>query len=161
LAGAYTLFSDKKISYDAALEFVQRYGWEDEKGMGGTEDEIALLSYIIEHITEVDTERKTVKRNVGDLITLTLGGVADEVKEEEARQRLYRMGLKVDLESGCLVVSDSAAYIKNMLAKTAWANNHNKILVRLEGAKAINSTRFGYTMSTRAVKIPLALLDKE
>jgi putative DNA primase/helicase len=161
LAGAYTLFSDKVISYDDALAWVQQRDWSEEKGMGGTEDETALLSFLVEHITEVDAERKVVKRNVGELIQILRGGVADDVREEEARQRLYRMGFKVDLETGSLFVSDSATYIKSLLAKTAWANNHNKILIRLEGAAAVKVTRFGSTMSTRAVKIPLSLIDKE
>lgn len=161
LAGAYTLSSDKVITYEKALEWVQAKDWSDEKGLTGTEDETALLGYLMEHITEVEAERRTVKRNVGELVSILRGGVADEVNEEAARQRLYRMGVKVDLEGGFLVVSNSATYIKNLLAKTQWANNHNKILLRLDGAVEVRVARFGSTMSTRAVKIPLEELDKE
>jgi putative DNA primase/helicase len=157
LAGAYSLHSSKEVTYDEAVEWVKSKDWSEERGLDKTRDEHALFSHLMEQITRVDGTG-SVERNIGELILIASDRMYDQaVTTEMASGRLKRVGIKV--EHDAIVISNSSDGIKKFLASTPWSKNHNKILMRIEGAHEVKSARFGSGVLTRAVAVPLSLLQ--
>lgn len=154
LAGAYSLTNDGIITYDKAVEWVASKDWSEERSLDRTKDEQALIAHLMEQITPVEKAGTKVDRNIGELVSIAAGySIEEYLMPDDANARLKRLGLKFENES--LLVSNSADFIKKKLEATPWAKNHNKILMRTHGAEAIESTRFGSGVITRAVKIPI------
>lgn len=165
LAGAYSLRSKTKITYTDAITWIRSKDWSEEKGLDRTRDEIALLQFILDQIVRVEASSTTLERSVSELAAIATYRVTDAyIMAQGAQEKLKRMGIKIESNGALdrfddlLVISNSADWIKKTLRETAWAKNHNKILLRIEGAKAIDSTRFGPGMMTRAVGVPMAPL---
>jgi putative DNA primase/helicase len=159
LAGAYTLFSDKAIKFDEALKWVKERDWSEEKNNKSTRDEVSLFNYLMGHITRVDGGPTVVERPIGELLLVAANKEADRggtVTQDGATNRLRRLGFKVDGEY--IVISNTDTTIVNLLKNTAWSKNHNKILMRLEGAEAVDSTKFASGVKSRAVRVPITLL---
>ncbi len=160
LAGAYSLFNNGIISFDDALKWVSDKDWTEEKGLDGTRDELLLAAHILEQLTVVEVDRTKLERSVGELVRITHGDMFDLaglVTQNMADDKLKRIGLKV--EGDWLIISNSGDWMKRVLAGTPWARNHNKILMRLEGAEAVDSTRFASGIRTRAVRIPITVCN--
>jgi len=162
LAGAYSLFSDREVSYEAAIKWVSEKDWSEERALDGTKDEMSLVSYILDQMVRVNGEHGTVERNVGELVQNAAGLSHDAVVGPVvANDTLKRLGLKVENEQfappmdGHLVVSHSSEQIRKMLRDTAWNKNHHRILLRHEGAKEKTTARFASGAITRAVALPL------
>ena len=76
---------------------------------------------------------------------------------DAANETLLRHGIKVDADAGLFFVSNSHTAIASMLVNSPWASNWCRILKRLDNAlSAPNSMRFGASVQSRAVGIPLA-----
>ena len=71
--------------------------------------------------------------------------VADEV--------LSRCGIKREFDH--VLISNTALWVKKALDGTQWAKNHSRILIRIEGAKNVESIRFAGGIRGRAISIPL------
>jgi len=160
LAGAYSLFSNGVISFEDALKWVADKDWTEERGLECTRDELLLLGHILEQLTNVEVDRTKHERSVGELVQIAHGDsfdVAGVVTQALSEDKLKRIGLKV--EGDWLIISNSGDWIKRVLSGTPWARNHNKILMRLEGAEAVDSTRFASGIRTRAVRIPITVCN--
>ena len=157
LAGAYSLNSSKEISYDDAVKWVQEHDWSEERAQEATRDEYQLLNHIMEQITRVEPGSGGVQeRTIGELCLIAVSWKGDVlISSHTAHDRLKRIGIKIEREGDdCFVlISNSADTIKRMLKDTPWAKNHNKILLRIETARQIESTRFSAGVKTRAVCI--------
>jgi putative DNA primase/helicase len=153
LAGAYSLYSEKIIEYKDAVKWVASRDWDEEKGMGSTRDEVALMSFLLEQMIRIETKHATVERSVGELVLICMLLRLEEwsINIEQANDRLKRMGMKV--KDGHLYISNSDVNIQKLLVGTAWSKNHHKILMRIDGAVAEPSERFASGVITRAVKI--------
>jgi putative DNA primase/helicase len=162
LAGAYSLVSDKVISYEGALAWIKDKDWSEERGLDKTKDEIALLGRLLEQVTRIETGGHGIlERSVGELVQIAARVLNDSIiLPELADERLRRLGMKV-VNYNELYVSNTADFIRITLKDTAWAKNWNKILVRAEGARAVDSTRFASGVMSRAVAVPIAFLNKE
>jgi putative DNA primase/helicase len=161
LAGAYSLFSSNRITYQKAVEWIKARDWSEEKGLDRTRDEVALLAFLLEQMTTAESASgHRYDRSVGELVSFADGRTSDPlISSETANERLKRLGLKV--ENGSLFVSNTAEWIKRTLANTAWAKNHNKILQRLDKSEAVDPTRFGPGPSARAVRVPLSVVFED
>lgn len=158
LAGAFSLVSDHELTFDQALEWIRKQDWSEEKNLNSTEDEKALLAFILEESIQAENGgggRYT--RRLGELVSIASLRVIDDMfTSESANHNLMRYGLKVDRMEQLLYVSNSDKALVKMLATTQWANNHNKILMRLDGSMAPEkSIRFAGNVS-RCVAIPLS-----
>lgn len=159
LAGAFSLSSSKEITYEEAVAWVQARDWSEEKGLDKTRDEYALFSHLMDQMTRVEGHTTTVERTIGELVLLASGNATDDhLGATLAENRLKRLGIKL-LDWDTLVISNSAEGIKKALKDTPWARNHNKILMRIEGAQDVPSCRFGSGVTTRAVSLPVSLLQ--
>lgn len=155
VAGAYSLFSDKVISYSDAVKWIAAKDWTEEKGLGNTRDEVRLLSYLLEYVVRIETKSATVERTVGELVLICMMLRLEEwsISIEQANDRLKRLGMKV--KDGYLYISNSDANIMKVLKDSNWPTNHNKILMRIGGAVSTDNTeRFASGVGTRAVMIP-------
>lgn len=157
LAGAYSLKSSEVISFDDAVKWVKSKDWSEERALDATRDEISLVRYIIEQVVEVETMSARYKRSVAELVEICMGYGGDEaISVSYAESVLKRCGLRVDEKN--LVVSNTAEWVKTRLRDTSWSKNHNKVLMRIKGAKPLEPTRFAAGMQHRAVSIPYAAI---
>lgn len=159
LAGAYSLFSNSEITYEKAIEWIRSRDWSEEKGNDTTRDEIALVQHIMEQITKVETSVGQVERTIGELVQIAIHYKTDlGLDTHTTNERLKRLGIKAEPQH--VIFSNSSDPIKKFLANTPWARNHNKILLRLDGAEAVDSVRFASGITTRAVKVPVSTIFK-
>ena len=160
LAGAYSLTSSKEITYEDAIKWIQEKDWSEEKSHEATRDELSLIGHLMDQMIAVETGIIGVaKMNLGELVQISLNLQSSSIcTKDTADVVLNRIGVKTDNYS--VYISNSSNEIKKMLSGTPWARNHNKILMRLEGAEAIESTRFGSGVKTRAVKVPMDVIFK-
>lgn len=161
LAGAYSLFSDGEITFDAAVNWVKDKDWSEETSLQGSKDEVTLLSFIMDHSVTVEAGlevRVKLERNIGELVGIAAGKLIPfNVSVDDADNKLRRIGIKV--KEDLVYISNSHKFILNLLKDTAWSKNHSKILRRLPGAVEKDSERFGVGVTTRAVAIPLSVLE--
>lgn len=159
LAGAYSLEHEGEITLDEALAIVTQAGfsWSEEVGLELSKDEFLLLQCLMEQIVFLENADGIgkIERNIGELILCAVKHTAsdDELSPSKAEDRLKRIGIMVD--QNYITISNSSIHIKKYLENTAWGKNHNKILMRLDGSVALDSTMFTTELRTRAVKVPL------
>lgn len=155
LAGAYSLYSANKISFDDAVEWVKKQNWEEERSLDTSRDEHVLMAKLMDFIIKVDGVN--LERSVGELIMIASYNKTDEnITSKVAHDRLLRYGFKVDGEF--FLVSQSNTNVLKILADTPWQKSIGRTLGRIEGAHSIASARFGPGQISRAVKIPLSWL---
>lgn len=153
LAGAYSLTSNRKISYDDAFNWIKDKNWDEERGLDYSRDEQALISYLMDLQTTVESSDRKWDRNVGELVAIAAGMTRDnDVTQESAIARIRRLGMKIDFD--CVVFSNSSEWMNSRLERTPWAKNYSKILMRLEGASHSDPTTFGAGTKARAVAVP-------
>lgn len=157
LAGAYSLVSDKLISYEDACKWVKERDWTEEKNNEESKDEMALLRFITEQPVKMESAMGTIERTVAELVNYSVGdrlGQSDlTTNPEQSHDRLKRCGIKID--GDFLIISNTHDQIRKWLGSTQWSKNHNKILGRVVGARPAQSVRFGTGVPTRGVMIPL------
>lgn len=163
LAGAYSLYTDKEITYEAAMKWVAEKDWSEERSLEGTKDELSLLAYIMDQMTTIEGDHAKVERNIGEVVMIAANEAAESgIGMTTANNRLKRLGLKVEQDETThdkwLVISNSSEQVRKMLKDTAWNKNHARILMRIEGAQEKASARFASGVITRAVAIPLKVL---
>lgn len=157
LAGAYSLSSSKVIDLDAAIEWIAKKDWSEEKGLDSTRDEIQLWNLITSHILRVESEHGFKERNIGELIKLAAGYSTDKaVLTEDADSALRRTGILI-IKNG-IYVSNTSPELKKVIRNSAWAHNHNKILERLPGAEKMEARRFTPGHNARCVALPMELV---
>lgn len=157
LAGAYSLRSSKKVTYEDALTWIKAQDWNEEKSHDLTRDELALIQHLLAQNTRIESSHGIQERNIGELVRITMGVHSDkDVDIDKAHDRLRRIGMKV--KGLYLVIGNGVDALNRMLAGTHWAKNYHKILMRLEGAMDSEPTRFASGVKIRAIKIPTKLL---
>lgn len=157
LAGAYSLHSTKTITLEDAVKWVEARDWNEEKGLDVTRDEFALLSYLLEQTITIETSSGRYDRTVAEAVGIAHGVIPDSIiTNDSAAAKLRRCGFKID--GDYLAISNTSDWVLKRLEGKQWAKNHNKILLRIEQSKALESTRFGPGLKARAVGVPLALL---
>lgn len=162
LAGAYSLENEGQISLEDAINYISResFDWTEEKGLESIKDELLLLQHIMEQVVFLENADGIgkIERNIGEMIKVAVGHTAVDVElsSVKSEDRLRRLGIKVD--GNYITFSNTSIHLKKMLEGTGWAKNHNKVLMRLEGAVSIESTSFTTDLRTRAVKVPLGYI---
>jgi len=161
-AGCTAITSDNVITLEVAEKLLNKYKF-DESAEPDT-DEQKLLSFIVQHITDVEGNGRILKRSVGELIEIITDHTGDDITTPAAEQRLKRLGIRIERETGAwgdvatgervMVVSNTSVYLREILINTPWANNHGEILKRLEAANPTpRPVSFGGGIVSRAVCI--------
>lgn len=160
LAGAFSVTSDKLISYVDACAWVKAKDWTEEKTNEANRDELALFAYLMDQVTKLETAAGTVERSVGELVKIGANkDPANYITPDNANERLKRIGMKTD--GDFVLISNTSDWVKKALANTQWSKNHNKILQRIPDSENVHSTRFASGVPTRAVRIPLRYVIEE
>jgi putative DNA primase/helicase len=155
LAGAYSLYSGNRITFDEAVRWVKNQNWEEERSLDTSRDELVLLSRIMDIVLRVDAVN--LDRTVGELLIIATCEVFDDlISSKVALDRLMRIGIKA--ENDHFLISQSHTAILKAVENTAWAKSIGRTLLRIEGAQAVGSCRFGPGHTSRAVRLPVALL---
>lgn len=162
LAGAYSLFNDTVATPGQAEAFITGVeDWEEERTRTET-DESKLLSYILEKRERVETGHGAITRNISELIKIGSNSMnmGETITADLARDTLERCGIKVNNLEKVFMISNTHSVIKDWLKNTAYAQNHNKVLLRLPGSFSPTAPqRFGSGTPTRCVAIPLSVLE--
>lgn len=153
LAGAYSLTSDSEIAFESAQKWIRSKDWTQEKATDKDNDQMNLFAKIMERSIRID---QGVERTIGELVQMAAGLKLNDIGSDMSKATLNRIGIKV--EGDFIVIGNSVDGIKNILRDTQWAKNHNKILMRIKGARGFDSTRFAAGVHSRAVGVPLSLL---
>jgi hypothetical protein len=127
--------------------------WDEESALEEERDEYQCLKYIMEQMVSVETGdyNSKVDRTVGELIAMCCSGGGDPSNVERARQRLARMGVKV--EGVQYTISNSSEQIKHVLRGTQWEKNHGKVLQRIDNAEAVGVMYFAPGHNARGVRM--------
>lgn len=158
LAGAYSLVSDKKVTFDFALDWVKSKEWESKEERSQQADEIRLFTHLMERMTTFETNGFRQEITVGELVDIARQPeFSTDMEKTQAERRLLTLGFKVD-SFGFIYVSNTAEFVRKSLIETPWAKNHTSILKRIKGADAVDSMRFGSAIKSRAVCVPLSVL---
>jgi putative DNA primase/helicase len=152
-AGAWLLVSDKPATAELAERWMAMQNWDEESALEEERDEYQCLKYIMEQMVSVETGdyNSKVDRTVGELIAMCCSGGGDPSNVERARQRLARMGVKV--EGVHYTISNSSEQIKHVLRGTQWEKNHGKVLQRIDNAEAVGVMYFAPGHNARGVRM--------
>jgi putative DNA primase/helicase len=157
LAGAYSLTSDKLISFEDATKWIKERDWSEERAADSTRDEVKVINRIMDAETSVETTGYGNKvRTIGELIIIGRNEAPKHeeyiINDDQAKIWLKRLGIKIEGEF--IIVSDNSEFIRKTLVNTAYAKNYHIILSRVNGAEKVESTRFGSHVRSKATKIP-------
>lgn len=152
LAGAYSLTSEKLITHQDAIKWLQGKDWTEEKSLEQQKDEYQLFTLIIGTMLRVELDMTQVERTIGELIAMAHTG------STTCGDRLRRSGIIVN--DSRILISNTSKAIKNIIYNTPWSNNHNKILERIEGSIRENPREFYPGHSARSVSLPIDLVIK-
>lgn len=146
LAGSYSLVSSNEVSLEAARKWIADRDWGEESQTVENIDSEKCLSTILQHITKVGVEDRTISEL---LQSVKIDGPRSHV------EALGRTGIKFVIENTVqfVYISSSFRNIKKILMNTAWPENWGRILKRLPGAEAVSCTRF-LDLRSRAIKLP-------
>lgn len=151
LAGVYALHSTALISDEAALEWIERQGWEDEREANDTRDEDMCLQHILHQHLRVETRDRGQKtRTIAELVERISGsgdGARDrDVTADEAYDTLKRVGIRIDRGGAGFVARIACNHreLARILADTPWVHSWGRTLKRLPGARSATQ-RFGAT----------------
>jgi putative DNA primase/helicase len=164
LAGAYSLVSDKVVTYAQAIEWIKKHDWSEERSLSNTRDEIQLVRHILDQKVRADFAGTILEQTVGELVMIACGREAtDFYGKDSANKALRKNGLKIDVVENemCLIIANQNDQIKRWLqSEPRWQRNHNKLLRRISGSITVSSTAFAGPIKCRAVAIPLSVLDE-
>lgn len=156
LAGAYSLTSNKLVTFDAALKFVKSKDWSEEQSMETTKDEIQLLNVIMSGTVRVDGG---FERSIGELVMIADCSIKDtSVLVDKAEDSLRRAG--IILLDDRILISNNSEVLKNIVRNTSWSNDYGKLLKRIDGAESVSSRVYSSgTTSQRGTSIPMSLIS--
>jgi putative DNA primase/helicase len=158
LAGAYSLFSMKVITYDKALDWVKNKDWSEERTLSENRDETRLFNFLMQQMVRVETSKSSVTRTIAELCVVAVPLEEDTVVTDTvADQTLRRYGLIV--RNDRIYISNQSSHLRSMLRTTPWPNNYSKILLRMEGAQAEEPISF-LGAKCRSISVPLELIHE-
>jgi len=159
MAGAYSLVSDGEIDYEKAKEWIKDKDWSEEYALKEHKDERDLLQFLLEQTIKIEGAHTTWDRSIGEAIDVVLGRDVDgHIAKGSCEMSLLRCGIKIK-DGKMVAISNSSNYIKKALRETSWSKNHSTILLRIPFAVKLESERFGSSLSSRAVGVPISYID--
>ena len=160
LAGYWSLWTDKTITIDNAVQYLEGLNIEAvlPQESGGEEDQ--CLDYILEQIIRVETGNGPRDRSIGELIEIvsSTSGTGGEVSQDGAHSALLRHG--IDLTTGGILISNTHSGIKLMMENTPWEINWGIFLKRIKGASVPKQPRRFAGSLSRVTFIPFSAIDK-
>jgi len=158
LAGCYALYSGKRITPEAAREWLAAQDWSDERAINEQDDGSRCLSHMMARMVRVVGDLGTRERSLGELVAIADRRASDPagVNSTDANDTLRRHGIRI--ESGQVWIANQHPELARIMQDTAWANSWAAVLARLPGAaKGARSEKFAGAQS-RYVAVPVAMV---
>ncbi len=145
--------ADSVITPENAFKWVEKQDWESEIEAEESKEEIRCLNHMRQSIISVEVDGTRYSRPISSLIAKVYGKLEkyydedlpdpnnDKVGREEAAATLLMYGIKV--KGGILYIANSHAELEKLFKETGWRGGWKNLLLRIEGAKAKRSMRFG------------------
>lgn len=153
IAGSFALESSKEVSEEEAEAWVNKQDWTMSAPTDDAKDHDRCLSYILQHTVRVNGDRGVYEKTLGELLEQIASPT--NIDTQPLEQVLIRNGLKVDRKKNVLCVANQHTHLEKILSSTPY-NSWNRLLMRLKGAESSGGAiRFGKSVSSRAVLIPL------
>ena len=160
LAGAFSLTSKHKITYDKAIDWLKDKDLTEEKSLSQTKDELQLFSLILGHSISVEGEFRNMTRTIGELILIESNYILEShITPDTAKNRLRREGIMI--WEGKIVFSNTSPAIKRIIRGTSWGSNHANVLLRIEKAEKIPPKTFYPGLNSRGVGVPLEMITED
>lgn len=159
IAGAMSLHTKGRIDHVQAKEWVGKHIWNEHKHDQSESDEDQLLARILEHSIRCLEGKKTVDRQVGDLIMIATNRQDDEfLNRKMAHDTLLAFGIKVSSDLNSYAVANKSVAIDIVLRDTAWhGSQYGRTLQRLVNASPSPSVlNFGASRRSRATIIKIS-----
>ncbi len=165
LAGAYSLHSERRITYEQAVDYIKRQDWSDASVEETSKDEQRLLGYLTQHRLRFSTGNgQSNEATIGRLI-LAASNTDHQIIGDVAHTELLAVGIRfewrTDSEPGVYISTRHPA-LARILSDTPWAKQWSRALLRLSGAEACQTAkRFGPGFQSKATWLPMAVVDPE
>lgn len=163
LAGAYTLFSDRVITDEAAEVWVRKQDWGTAAGSEVERDELRLLSHLTQHRVRFSQGNgSSIDATIGRLL-LARSGNDQQISVDIADIELKQIGIRYDTRDGVwgIFVSTNHPALKRILVGTPWSAGWGRALGRLPGAVTgeQKTIRFAFGHTGKAVWVPMEAVD--
>jgi len=153
LAGAYSLYSEEKITPKIALEWLKKFGdWTAERQTASESDDVTITTRILDEVITISTGSGIKRKTVSELIQSCTGLFLPEVDED-----LQRIGVRY--AAGKVVIAYNHKAIMRILHGTGYELNYHKILLRIDEAESVRMYFSG--RQSRAVAIPIEYFNLE
>lgn len=164
LAGARSLVDDGELTEQQAREWLEslKSSLSEQRNLTEHKDEEILLQSLMIAGTRVTDGERTLEISIGELVQRARGKPGPRIDENDARQALLRMGIKIEKDDDACHIANSHDAIKRILKDTPWGSNYGKVLKRLNYAQAGPVTRFAPGFKARCTILPLrAFMDDD
>lgn len=162
IAGAWSLVSTRLATLDEARKMIAGYDWSDYLEGSETEESDKALAALMGRLVRVKSQEVSLYE-----LTQRAAGVDCDMKDvsrKEADNVLRRYGLMVRwgdsprVEDACLLVASKHGELERIMDATPYAADLKGQLIRLRGAERHPVPERFLGVSSRAVKIPLAVV---
>ncbi len=136
IAGAYALISDKTISPEGAVKWIDAQDWTEQASIEDLSDEERCLNRILDYKLTYLVDRDRIEKTVSEIL------YESEISLS-AENALARIGIRYKEEDDerYIIISDAHSGIQDILKNSEHEKNWGRILKRFVDAKTI-SCRF-------------------
>lgn len=159
IAGAFSLYSEKPIKIEGAIEWCERQNWMSFLSGESERDEQKCLSMLFEANVIVQLNESSPRKIT--LMELAIYAIDSDPSSESGkvfRQALERFGIAVRKDG--IDVANTHEEISKVFRGSQFAGRWADMLKRIPNAKSIPSTKI-LGLSKRAVRLPLSVLQPD
>ena len=155
MAGRYACQSTHRITEKAAIDWIQRQDWDEEREIIQDTDGPLCLAYIMQHKVQVDAVRGRLTYTIGDLCEmLQKRNIAAELDGDHVVRALRNTGVVVDNSAGVIWISNTHKAISEIMRGTPWPANWGKRLKAMPTSiSSPQNVSFGAGASAKAIGV--------
>lgn len=169
LAGYWAYKSGKPITQAEAKELLSKYNWEDIIPSKKQENQMVLVSRLMQHKIRFRNEEKEDTREITRTVAKLLDYVSHNAelhpdrnyyKQDKAKELLQDIGIRYETDRngiGFVFVANSSHSLSYALLGTQWSNNWGHSLKAIQGAESVSQPKwFGKSIGyQRCTMVPL------
>jgi len=158
LAGAFLTYSPRRVTKEAAIEWIQKHEWSDHTTVSSASDFERLLSKISNHRITIKGDHDQHSITVGEAIVLA--GKLDIrhplfLLSGQCDMELRRHGIKVDLDG--VLVASSCDPMRHILRDSPWAASWARVMGEHPQSQKLPNRHFVPGVQSRCVKLPMSV----
>lgn len=156
LAGAFLTYSTKRITKEAATEWIKKHNWSDHTVINAVSDFEKLVGKISNYRIRVSNDHEVYPVTIGEAIVLASKADPGHHLYEKSQWfdlELRRHGILVDLDG--VIIANDCEPMRKILYDSPWQSKWSRVLLENEGAEKTNNKHFVPGVQSRGVKLPL------